>query len=1540
MQERLEETEVNIERDAPKRPRRTFGGFVKKLLRLGFRLVVSFLFLLLVLSLTLVLLTQTSGFRSWMLGMAVNYANENIAARVEIDEVGFNPFKGITVEGLRLLGSGDTIANVQKLYIDPNYGKLFDQQVEIEKIEVSRPVIRLLRSKADSNWNVNKIAKPSQPAPPSEPSAPPSWLVNLKSVRVSDGKFSMIDSLYMDLIKSPFVNYFDMQLDSINVDLALEYFLQDNSARIRLNNVSFREINSGIRLKKLYMNAILDSSHVTLDELGLYTDYTKLYLRGDWQKINVFSTVDAAALDKSILHLFIESPSVGLPDISRFGSFDPVFEGVPSFSAEILGNMSDLDIKRMLVNAGQTSLLFKGRFINLSHPQDIQFDATVHQSKIYYKDFERNLPKDLAGTIPQFEFLSIKETRIVGDTKHFDIDLNAESTIGNARGKVSLVFSPELTYKTDIDISNINPASLLRNPSLAGDFNARVKASGTGTDLAQMKADADITVYDSRYGEIPIDELHVLARIDRAVVRLDTVGFYPKKAIDNTFFGSNENEKQSVVLSGEINMANPKLPVYSLHCSIANLAVDKLLSNSAMPRQLSANFQINGSGLHPDSLKTNIKASIDECDFGDKALFPFEFSVEADHEGDEFRSITVVSPYVEGTLSGDFDFSTLLGMLSNQGAKLSEFIDRTVTELSFDSSLVDLTKEFSKTAAFAPLSISIKGKIIDLSPIAAFLPKGTNLIANAEADISLVASDTITRLDIKKVLVTDFEYSTNGSRVKCLPVNIYGSLEMVLRDSLPEIKSLDLSLEGDNTIFLNDVRIDKPRVNVALVDGHAEIITGMKINRQYEVTLVSNLNLYADRLVVDASRLRFNYKDNLHWQNRGNIKLTVSRSGLSIDSLCLFRSNSEIVNASGVFANGSFKDFVLTVDSMPLNLATQLLGDAAPAELRQLSGRVDRASVSLRGTMQSPLIDMNFATSELFYKKIPLGVFSGSLSHADSVIKGKAAITRTENGKKKNIFDVDVRSFPMNLGFSGVEKRTHHAAKVDIVANGVKTPLEIISPFVPSISKLSGWFDADISAYGDIESYTLTGGAKVKNGSFLLDPNNLFYNFDADIAIDSKEFIVKAISLRNVSDDYPKGSANISGRIQHENFTIKNIELNIFSDGIMLMNKASMKPMPTMYGPFVISTGKSGLSFHGSLEAPVLEGDVNVLDASLTMPNTIASQAVTSRVIYHTANRTAVIDSVFTEAQPADTASKVEELPKASIVDLMKYRLSVRFLGKFIVTMQIGLQTFNTQIYADIGTANPREPLIVEMEGRNYPKILGKILLKEGSKLSFFKTLSTTGNITFPTGSIDNPGIALLASYSGQTTVDSKMTDFTVNISITGTKNRPNISFGYTIGQNAGVGDSSQIFEDAITLLLANRRKSDLISPSQSSGSFMNDLKGVAISSALASTITSALGGNAIIQNADLDMTQGSFETARLKISGVLFGNVVWRIGGTVSDLTNNNEFSIDIPLPLVLHPELLNNIILQITAATNTAQTTNRNQKAWEVKLKFGGSW
>lgn len=103
--------------------------------------------------------------------------------------------------------------------------------------------------------------------------------------------------------------------------------------------------------------------------------------------------------------------------------------------------------------------------------------------------------------------------------------------------------------------------------------------------------------------------------------------------------------------------------------------------------------------------------------------------------------------------------------------------------------------------------------------------------------------------------------------------------------------------------------------------------------------------------------------------------------------------------------------------------------------------------------------------------------------------------------------------------------------------------------------------------------------------------------------------------------------------------------------------------------------------------------------------------------------------------------------------------------------------------------------------------------------------------------------------------------------------------------------------------------------------------------------LSDLLGNSGFIQDTDIDFSSGSWEEATVKVSGQL-GGATWKIGGNVSDFYYNNEFSIEFPLPLVLHPKFLNNIILQFTRSTNTATPTTKDQKEWEIRLKFGGSW
>jgi len=259
-----------------------------------------------------------------------------------------------------------------------------------------------------------------------------------------------------------------------------------------------------------------------------------------------------------------------------------------------------------------------------------------------------------------------------------------------------------------------------------------------------------------------------------------------------------------------------------------------------------------------------------------------------------------------------------------------------------------------------------------------------------------------------------------------------------------------------------------------------------------------------------------------------------------------------------------------------------------------------------------------------------------------------------------------------------------------------------------------------------------------------------------------------------------------------------------------------------------------------------------------------------------------------------------------------------------------------------IGTANSTIPLNFDFNSKNDIKMNGEIQLLDGSKLTYGKQFDTEGKISFPFGTVTNPYLDLKATYNGKSYINERMREFKVYLYITGTKDLPSIRFDYLMDGENAKGDSTQISQDALYLVIFGRTKTEMESGAAAAGSDFGSLGMSGISAAFSKTMTELLAGTGNIESAEIDMgNTNNWQDARIKVSGRLFNNVAWRIGGDLNDITNNSEFNLDIPLGIVLHPDYLNNIVWQISRSTNTQPTTmNRNQKEWEVKIKFGGSW
>jgi len=384
--------------------------------------------------------------------------------------------------------------------------------------------------------------------------------------------------------------------------------------------------------------------------------------------------------------------------------------------------------------------------------------------------------------------------------------------------------------------------------------------------------------------------------------------------------------------------------------------------------------------------------------------------------------------------------------------------------------------------------------------------------------------------------------------------------------------------------------------------------------------------------------------------------------------------------------------------------------------------------------------------------------------------------------------------------------------------------------------------------------------------------------------------------------------------------------------------------MPDLYGDFIISNGHKPLHFFGNFDEPNLEGDVIIVYADLKMPQETVGQSSKSTFKYEIKKNKVIIridyDSASANVANTQISNKAKSTVKdnegKNLADLIDYGFNVWFDGKFKVDMDLGP---TQQLIAQIGIQDRKKSLrYVKKRNRKQPQLYADILVLPGSNYKFYKVFGTEGKISFPSGDMENPGLDLKAEYSGQTYLNNRTKNYTVKMQITGTKNQPSLRLSYIYDGEASTGDSTQITEDALYLILFGRKKSDLSGGSSLQAENLIMESGTSFLTAYTSKALTELLSSTVIQSADIDLGGGSWEKARVNINGQLLKNVRWRLGGTIADFANNYEISIDIPLGAILQSDLM--VEAQVTHSTNQTAATSIDKKDWEVKLKVGGDW
>lgn len=1516
----------------------------KAILALIFWSVASFSVLVII----LVFALQFSSVRSKIIPPLVDLVNSALIAKIEVDDIRFTGFPNLELEGVRLITEGDTLASISRIFVEADIPAILDNKIEIRNVLLQSPNIKLLRNSVTGVWNFERIAPPADSKKsPSETET----ILKVGELLIDNARIDFTDSLSLKshnyVINPGHFNADMFKLRDFSLRLSADFNLKRLIGSANIKQMQFREAVSGLYLENFVLSADILDNEIKLNKLKIKTPKTNFNLMANAQGISLSKPINDTVLKNLNIKAKIYDSHICISDVERFVSLGINTLTELDLTADISGKLNNIKIDKLIVKPENSNLELSGTLRGITDG-NIQYSAHIKDSKFFKKDLIYILPKSITNSLPDFSSITLENIRANGSTTGVNADIKIISDLGNIKGKADLQFSPKFKYSASLNFQNVNIAKIAKDASLSSNLTGAVSVKGVETDLKKLNAQVQLDLLNSQFQKFTINKLDLNLNIANSRLNIDTLHLEMPRKYYSEFITKYYTEEPRLDLSGFLDISDMKNPKYEIKLATKALNLASIIENREAPEYLSAQFDIKGMSFNPDNMNTNVLINFDDIVFDDKSVMPFALDIKVNTTDTNHKYVKIESEILNIDLQGKFTVAALAAFGAHQGQFWAMSVFNKMEQLN---DINYIPEKFNW--ALIPAEFDLKAEIKDLSVANTFLTD-EKLYSNINIELSGLIREHSANLQLKRVDISKFQFESNYYNMLLNNFNMSGIINIKSNESTWYLDTCILNLPQANGLAkINDLKLIDPEIHINMNNDMIKYSGYVNMNDEMKFNNVGTILFDKTAMQMNSELFAFNYMNTLNLHNTDPISFKLENGAIEIQNLNVSDKYGTYLSALGTVSLERYDSLKIAIKGLDIQTLDTLFNKFGMNYLDIIDGRINSIYAVADGDLKNPKYSIDLSTDNIYADNQKAGILNFHFDYANRIAKGKGVLT--DSITNRPLFYTDIKSFPIDLAVFDVTDRMPKSAPISITANSDSLPLHIAAPFIPAITKLKGYLGLNLSIEGqEIEKLDYRGELNIPKFDFVLDANNMNYNGKAKVVFNSETVELKETVIYNNYEDYRNGSAELEGKIDLSGFNIDEFNFRMKSKGLMVLNQASVKAIPMIYGNLLVSTGSTPLSVRGNLNYINISGDVNLINGSLFMPQLKSNNATQSRMLYKVLARdndnqiyykvinNATGDTLYSETNSIkDTTANlpIDKVNYASISDNITMNINFRIINPISLKMDLGIMGM---LATKIGTANSTIPLNFDFNSKADIKMNGEIQLLDGSKLTYGKQFDTEGKISFPFGTVTNPYLNLKATYNGKSYINDKMRDFKVYLYITGTKDLPSIQFDYLLDGENAKGDSTQISQDALYLILLGRTKTEMEAGASAGGSDFGSLGMSGITAAFSKTMTELLAGTGNIESAEIDMgNTNNWQDARLKVSGRLFDNVAWRIGGDLNDITNNSEFSLDIPLGIVLHPDYLNNIVWQISRSTNSQQTSiNRSQKEWELKLKFGGSW
>jgi hypothetical protein len=1211
------------------------------------------------------------------------------------------------------------------------------------------------------------------------------------------------------------------------------------------------------------------------------------------------------------------------------------------------GTFRELNVEQLSIQMPNSLVKLRGQVRNIHHSRDLEMTVEASDNHIAPRDILDCLP---GLHLPDLTYLgSVKYSLMYeGRPLNFRTHFTGRTAAGdiNVDGKIK-IDSVHTTYSGTIDVHSLALETILKSQKYASNLNAKMSIDGTGFNMHNMTGIVKVEMDSSSFAGLSIQHSVFVFDAADGMLRSHVAASVGSGTYEiSSLFTLFHNDSTSYKISGRIR----------------SLDIADLLKDSQYGSDLSFDLTATGAigaSTRSDTTEIHFYRSAFASQTFESAQAKAMFQVK----DNTHSTLQISSTMGDLNVIGNFTPASFIAAWQNSYQLVTEGIAYRFQNLD---SIRSFNRYTTMAQEFRPLHVSgvnpidaqYRLQVKDFRPIGAFihLPlAGRGVVVGRVAGDSLgmqfsgkadldqfeldAATDTLT------TELASFKYFFEGIGYEKLFEKFHASVE-------PELSNFEI-----NGLLFNSV---SGKIRVDSDSSAFQFSAYIDSTARVEIEGKSHVN--ANLMEFDIPRLKAEIGQYIA-ENKDTVQLDLGLDGSRIRALTMTHEEEEATLA-GHFSPTGISDLNISLNRFSLsNLKQILYRDPYAKSATQFGGMIDAVTI-FRGSFKDPdiIIDMHAndvrAIDSVQNKHKILGRIDSHISYFEHAL-GLNVKFISRSGDPQAPPDLLLTgSLPYNFVLA---REVPHKLEgnVDLTLKSTGLNLEVLDPFVPIISNLSGVMTCDMQMKGSIDAPQYGGSMSIRNANFIFDPLGMPFVLNGDLIPAGDRIRLEGFTIQNDPQErLHVGTMKVSGNFTLLGLNFKQFDLLAQGD-LKVMSEEKRLAGQKLYGNLFAATGQNGLVWQGDLAASTVRGEVFVKDASLILPPERETESVRKSIV----NVTFEDDTLSVNPKIIDTLGASNEKIKSNLSagKTTKDGVSSLSVSKLIhnsfldgISYDVRIETQGPTTLRFVFNTQTSEELFADLQGRldfnrtpAMSRLTGQVELSNRSYYYFIKKFEATGKLLF-IGNVLNPELEVNATYQGtHDTTSTSQTQSPGNISgtskapqvlvtlqITGTRNEPKTkislqtkTFSDKDWTNWKEGDDEA---NAVSFILAGQFRNEQ-TDQQRMGLIGTNL-GLALAwGSVTGLISDAVRSNTwgYIQSVDVIYVGGQFnQTTDLRLTGQV-GEVVYRMGGRVlTDLTNANA-SVELPMSYVLGGGGLRNFILTLERRVEEIQNAEEQRRS-----------